>query len=126
MPGKNILVVEDELDFRELLTQILTQKGYQVSAAPNGEDALNLYKNQAFDLVLLDVHLPDMTGFEICRKIRTEGPRPETPILMCTVRSEVAPVAEGLSSGATDYILKPFQVSDLLERIEAALAGAVN
>lgn len=126
MAAKKILIVEDEADFRELLIHVLSQKGYEASAAGNGEEGLELYQKVAPDLVLLDVHLPDMTGFEICRKIRAEGPRPETPILICTVRSEVAPVAEGLSSGATDYVLKPFQVSDLLERIETALAGAIQ
>jgi DNA-binding response OmpR family regulator len=126
MAAKKILIVEDEADFRELLSHVLTQKGYEAAAAANGEEGLDLYQKFAPDLVLLDVHLPDMTGFEICRKIRAEGPRKETPILICTVRSEVAPVAEGLSSGATDYVLKPFQVSDLLERIETALAGAIQ
>jgi two-component system response regulator VanR len=121
---KRVLVVEDEVDFRELVEHVLKDKGYEVATAPNGAEGLQLYDAKPFDVVLLDVHLPDMTGFEICRRIRTEGPRPQTPILICTVRSEVAPVAEGLSSGATDYVIKPFQISDLLERIEAALAGA--
>lgn len=122
--SKKILVVEDEFDFRELLCHVLTEKGYSVSAAGNGEEGIQLYASLAPDLVILDVHLPDMTGFEICRKIRAEGPRPETPVLICTVRSEVAPVAEGLASGATDYVLKPFQISDLLERVESALKPA--
>lgn len=121
---KSVLVVEDEVDFRELVEHVLRDKGYDVATAPNGAEGLQLYEAKPFDVVLLDVHLPDMTGFEICRRIRTQGPRPQTPILICTVRSEVAPVAEGLSSGATDYVIKPFQISDLLERIEAALAGA--
>ena len=121
---KRVLVVEDEVDFRELVEHVLRDKGYDVATAPNGAEGLRLYDEKEFDVVLLDVHLPDMTGFEICRRIRTEGPRPQTPILICTVRSEVAPVAEGLSSGATDYVIKPFQISDLLERIESALAGA--
>jgi DNA-binding response OmpR family regulator len=126
MSKQRILIVEDESDFRDLITHVLTEKGYDVEAAPNGEEGLKLYSEKAPDLVLLDVHLPDMTGFEICRRIRAEGPRPHTPILICTVRSEVAPVAEGLSSGATDYVIKPFQVSDLLERISAALPPIVN
>lgn len=121
---KKILIVEDEVDFRELLCHVLGEKGYAISAAPNGEEGLRLYNSVAPDLVILDVHLPDMNGFEICRKIRSEGPRPDTPILICTVRSEVAPVAEGLGSGANDYVLKPFQISDLLERISSALSLA--
>lgn len=116
-----ILVVEDEADFRDLITHLLREKGFDVVAAANGEEGLRLYAECSPDLVLLDVHLPDMTGFEVCRRIRAEGPRPTTPVLLCTVRSEVAPVAEGLSSGADDYVIKPFQVCDLLERIRAAL-----
>lgn len=121
---RRILVVEDESDFRDLIRHLLSEKGYDVNTAANGEEGLRLYSELAPDLVILDVHLPDMTGFEICRKIRAEGPRAETPILICTVRSEVSPVAEGLGSGATDYVIKPFQVGDLLERISTALAAA--
>lgn len=119
-----ILIVEDEADFRDLLRHVLEEKGHEVEAAGNGEEGLSLYRSAAPDLVLLDVHLPDMTGFDICRRIRAEGPRPETPVLMCTVRSEIAPVAEGLNSGANDYVIKPFAVSDLIERINAALSEA--
>ncbi len=121
---KKVLVVEDEADFRDMLTQILERAGYAVSAAPNGEEGLALYRTAAPDVVILDVHLPDMSGFEICRQIRLQGPRPQTPILMCTVRSEVSGVAEGLGSGATDYVLKPFQVSDMLERVRRVLQQA--
>lgn len=119
-PNK-ILIVEDEADFRDMLKEVLEQAGYRVAAAGNGADGLALYRETAPDAVILDVHLPDMSGFEICRKIRRAGPRPETPILICTVRSEVAGVAEGLDSGATDYVLKPFQVCDLIERLHRAL-----
>jgi DNA-binding response OmpR family regulator len=116
-----ILVVDDEPDFLAIVAHILKEKGYQVVTAPNGEDGLKAYAEEAPDLVILDGNLPDMDGFEICRRIRSRGPRPKTPILLCTVRSEVAPVAEGLGSGADDYILKPFEVSDLLSRVENAL-----
>lgn len=123
MPGEKVLIVEDEADFRDLISHVLEREGYLVRSAVNGEEGLALYSQFAPDVMLLDVHLPDMTGFEICRKIRAEGPRPDTPILICTVRSEVAPVAEGLGSGATDYVIKPFQVADLLARLAAALKG---
>ncbi|MDE2040589.1 MAG: response regulator transcription factor [Elusimicrobia bacterium] len=116
-----VLIVEDEADIRELVCGVLKEKGYEVMLAPNGAEGLRLYAEGSPDLVLLDLHLPDMTGFEICRSIRLKGPRPGTPVLICTVRSEIAPVAEGLACGADDYVLKPFQVSDLLERIKAAL-----
>ena len=123
MGAKKILIVEDEDDIREITRHILEKNGYEVIEAANGEEGLKAYAASAPDLVLLDVHLPDMLGFEICRKIRAEGPRAETPIILCTVRSEVSPVAEGLAAGATDYILKPFEVEDLLNRIETALTA---
>jgi len=118
---RKVLIVEDETDFRDMLRHVLEHAGYQVAAAGNGEDGLGLYRQTLPDVVILDVNLPDMSGFDICRKIREDGPRSETPILMCTVRSEVSGVAEGLGLGATDYVLKPFQVSDLLERLSRAL-----
>ncbi len=121
---KKILIVEDEKDFQDLIRELLERHGYEVDAASNGEEGLKRYGEMAPDLVLLDVHLPDMTGFDILRKIRTAGPRPETPVLMCTVRSELSPVTEGLDAGATDYVIKPFNTPDLLERIGAALARA--
>ena len=122
-PKTKILVVEDEEDFRTILIHLLQKEGYQAFSAGNGEEGLKAYVKEAPDLVLLDVHLPDMTGFDICRKIRAEGPRAKTPIILCTVRSEVAPVAEGLGSGADDYVVKPFEIRDLLDRISSALRG---
>ena len=119
--SKKVLVVEDETDFRDMITHFLEHAGYQVAAAGNGEDGLALYRQTSPDVVILDVNLPDMSGFDICRRIRKEGPRPETPVLICTVHSEVSGVAEGLDCGATDYVLKPFQVPDLIERLRRAL-----
>jgi len=119
---KSILVVEDEEDLREIVQHVLEHAGYRVAAASNGAEGLALYREVSPDAVILDVNLPDMSGYDICRKIRTEGPRAETPILMCTVRSEVVGVAEGLGGGATDYILKPFEIPDLLARLRRALA----
>lgn len=122
MPPQKVLVVEDEPDFNALICYVLRENGYQVESATNGEEGLKLYKSWSPDGVILDVNLPDMNGFEICRNIRQNGPNPRTPILMCTVRTEVSGVAEGLGSGADDYILKPFEIADLLERLKSALA----
>ena len=123
-PTAKILVVDDEADFLAIVSHILEKHGYRVVTAANGSEALERYAADKPDLVVLDANLPDMDGFEICRRIRANGPRPDTPILLCTVRSEVTPVAEGLSAGATDYILKPFEVTDLLERVGKALKAA--
>ena len=122
MPQK-ILVVEDEEDFRSLLSGLLVKEGYAVATAENGEEGLAAYRREAPDLVILDVQLPDMEGFEICRKIRAEGPNPQVPVLFCTIRSAVAPVAEGLKAGATDYVIKPFETKDLLTRVQKALSN---
>lgn len=118
---KKILVVEDEPDYRVLLREILGKAGYAVSDASTGETGLSLYRAESPDLLLLDVMLPDMTGFDFCEKIRTGKIRPRTPILFCTVRSAVSQLARGVKSGGTDYVLKPFVPEDLLARVRAAL-----
>lgn len=119
--ASKILVVEDEEDYRAILVHALSREGYRVSSAANGAEALAAHAREGPDLVLLDVQLPDISGFEVCRRIRRDGPRAEVPIILCTIRSEAAPVSEGLASGATDYVLKPFNIADLLSRIDGAL-----
>ncbi|OGS37298.1 MAG: hypothetical protein A2506_12420 [Elusimicrobia bacterium RIFOXYD12_FULL_66_9] len=120
-PEKKILVVEDEEEYRLLFGSVLGEAGYAVFSAPNGEEGLRLYAEQAPDLVILDVMLPDVLGFEFCRRVRDGKVRPQTPILFCTVRSAVSQLARGVKSGGTDYVLKPFAPEDLLARVRAAL-----
>lgn len=114
-----ILVVDDEHDFRAIATHVLERGGYEVVAAENGAEGLRLFKERAPDLMVLDGHLPDLDGFEICKRLRADGAK--TPILLCTVRSALSTVAEGIEAGATDYVLKPFAMEELLERVAAAL-----
>lgn len=121
---EKVLVVEDEEDFRALLAGLLRDGGYAVAEAPDGRSGLAAFARENPDAVVLDVQLPDIDGFEVCRRIRGGGVGAGVPILLCTVRSSVAPVAEGLKAGATDYVLKPFDPQDLLARVRAALAGA--
>lgn len=125
MPGspakKKILVVEDEPDYRVILRDILGKAGYAVLDASTGETGLSLYRAESPDLVLLDVILPDMTGFDICEKIRKGKVRPHTPILFCTARGAVSQMARGVKLGGTDYVIKPFVPEDLLARVRAAL-----
>lgn len=122
---KKILVVEDEADYRILLREFLGKAGYAVHEASTGEAGLALFRSESPDLLMLDVMLPDMTGFDFCAKIRGGKLRPQTPILFCTVRSAVSQLARGMKSGGTDYVLKPFVPEDLLARVRAALdAGA--
>jgi len=120
-PAQKILVIEDDEDFRYILLKVLTNAGYRTVSAPSGEEGLSAYGKESPDLVVLDVQLPDMMGTDICRKIRSQGPKPQTPILLCTIRSALVSVSEGLAAGATDYILKPFSPDDLLDRVRRAL-----
>jgi DNA-binding response OmpR family regulator len=120
---KTILVVDDEPEYRELAERLLSQAGYAVLTASNGAEALRAFSEKSPDLLLLDVMLPDMLGFDLCRRIRRGKERADTPILFCSVRSAVTSLAEGLKSGSTDYVIKPFEPKDLLKRVRAALAG---
>lgn len=121
--NKKILVVDDEEEYRVLLDRILTGAGYAVFAAGTGQEGLKLFASHRPDLIMLDVMLPDMLGFEFCRKIRGGGSAPETPVLFCTVRSAVSSLARGVREGSTDYVIKPFVPADLLKRVRAALSG---
>jgi two-component system alkaline phosphatase synthesis response regulator PhoP len=114
-----LLLVEDEPALVTTLTDRLTAEGYAVAAAGDGETALRRVQEEAFDLVLLDVALPKMDGFEVCRELRRRGD--ETPILMLTARTQVIDRVVGLKLGADDYLTKPFDTAELLARIEALL-----
>ncbi len=114
-----LLLVEDEHGLRVTLTDRLTSEGYSVVSAADGDIALELATRQAFHLIILDVMLPRRNGFEVCRIVRENGVR--TPILMLTARSETVDKVSGLRIGADDYVIKPFEMPELLARIEALL-----
>ena len=116
-----ILVVDDDADFRAILYHLLANAGYRVSQAANGTEGLERFAADRPDLVLLDISMPDIDGLEVCRRIRASEKSGRTPILLISVRSQLATVSEGLEAGATDYVLKPFEVDDLLSRIDKAL-----
>ena len=116
-----ILVVEDEDALATLLQYNLDKEGYQVAVACDGEEALVLASERQPDLVLLDWMLPKVSGIEVCRRLRA---RPETrnvPILMLTARGEESDRVRGLDTGADDYIIKPFSMTELSARIRAVL-----
>lgn len=115
----NILIVEDEEKMREGLKDNLEFEGYDVSMAADGEIAWQLIQKNKYDLILLDVMLPKMSGFEICKNTRNAGI--STPIIMLTAKGEEIDKVLGLELGADDYITKPFSLRELLARIKAIL-----
>jgi two-component system phosphate regulon response regulator PhoB len=123
--GAKLLVVEDEQALAELLTYNLEAEGYEVRYAESAEDAELLVAEEAPDMVILDWMLPQVSGIELCRRFRS---RPETsamPILMLTARGEESDRIRGLSTGADDYVVKPFSLPELLARVKAVLRRAV-
>jgi len=112
-----ILVVEDEHKIAHSIKKGLEQESLAVDLAYNGNDGYDLASSSNYDLIILDVMLPEMTGIEICAKLREENIH--TPILMLTARGQVSDKVEGLNSGADDYLTKPFAFEELLARIKA-------
>jgi DNA-binding response OmpR family regulator len=118
---KHLLIVEDEEGILQFLKQGLEEENYQISTATNGLDGLTLFQKEKFDLVLLDWMLPEMTGLEVCKKIRETNSK--TPIIFLTAKDTVQETVEGLKTGANDYIKKPFSFDELVERIKVQLRG---
>ncbi len=114
-----ILVIEDEPTITEFLRVGLGYEGYEVAVAPDGLSGLALAEEKEFDLIILDIMLPDMSGFKVCQKLRSRGC--DTPIIMLTALTEVSDRVTGLDSGADDYITKPFSFEELLARIRVQL-----
>ena len=114
----SVLVVEDDKNIAELLQMYLEKEGYAVTVASDGGQGLSKFRSVKPDLVLLDVMMPVMDGWAVCRAIRTES---QTPIIMLTAKGETDDKVTGLRTGADDYITKPFEMREVLARIEAVL-----
>ena len=113
-----ILIVEDEESFSEALSFLLTKEGFTVTVAENGRTALEVFKTEAFDLVLLDLMIPEVSGTEVCRAIRTTS---SVPIIMLTAKDSEIDKVVGLELGADDYVTKPYSSRELVARIKAVL-----
>lgn len=113
-----ILLVDDDLELTQLLTEILTLEGFQVTVAEDGEEGLQRLAEQSFDLVLLDVMMPKLNGFAMLTKLRKTH---DTPVLMLTARGDSQDRVNGLEAGADDYLAKPFDDRELLARVRAIL-----
>lgn len=112
-----VLLAEDEKRMNRALCELMRREGYEVTAVENGEDALYEIEGGLYDLIVLDVMMPYMNGFEVAKKARAAGIK--TPILMLTAKSELDDKVEGLDSGADDYLTKPFMSKELLARLRA-------
>jgi DNA-binding response OmpR family regulator len=117
MSGR-VLLTEDDPRIRAAMRLVLEEEGYSVAEAASGERATETFAAQPADVVLVDVMLPGMSGFDLCRKLRESS---DVPIIMVTARSDTADVVKGLEAGADDYVTKPFVPKELLARIAAAL-----
>ena len=117
-----ILVVEDELAIQQGLCDVLAFHGYQPTGVGTGEEGLRCGRSGQYELVILDIMLPGMNGFDVCEQLRAELPR--LPILMLTARGAEDDVLRGFRCGSDDYVTKPFSISELLARVEALLRRA--
>ena len=116
--SQKIVVVEDDINIAELLRLYLEKDGFEVLIAHDGGTGLNLAETEKPDLVMLDIMLPVMDGWQVCRAIRKDS---KTPIIMLTAKGETEDKVTGLEMGADDYIVKPFEVKELLARVHAVL-----
>ncbi len=119
MAGERLLLVDDEDNLRSMLEAALRYEGFDVRAAASGRDTLAVLEERLPDLILLDVMMPDLDGFEVCRRLRNDGVR--TPVLFLTARDATDDKVRGLMLGGDDYLVKPFSLDELVARITAVL-----
>ena len=122
MAGERLLLVDDEENLRTMLAAALAHSGFEVDTVANGRDALVRTKELLPDLILLDVMMPDLDGFEVCRRLRAEYVK--VPIIFLTARDETRDKVRGLTTGGDDYLVKPFSLEELVARVEAVLRRA--
>jgi two-component system OmpR family response regulator len=126
-PKPNVLVVDDEEHITELLAMGLGFNGFEVERAASGRGALDAIERRRPDLVVLDVMLPDLDGFEVARRLRqSEGAGTRLPIIFLTARDTTADKVEGLRLGSDDYVTKPFSIEELIERVKAVLRRSIG
>ena len=127
---KKILIVEDEEDYQHLIGQVLAESGFETFYAADGAEGLEKAKKELPDIIILDINLPKLNGWEVLKSIRNDAASKlkNIPVIMLTVRGEDVDQIKGLDSGADDYVAKPFIPKELLSRINAVLkrAGGKN
>ena len=125
---KQILVVEDSQDLRELITRMLVFENYDILVAKDGEEGLEIVKSQKLDLILLDIMMPGKSGIEVLEEIRAtrDSKIKDLPIVMVTAKSSIADVDAALFAGATSYIVKPFRAAALKAKIQSIFDNLAN
>lgn len=124
--AKRILVVDDDENILNLEKTILEQKGFDVTSAAGGAQALTILAEQTFDLILLDVMMPEVDGFTVCRKIKEDARLKDIPVIFLTAKGGGEALAEGFESGAVMYINKPFTANKLLTIVNTMLDSGTN
>lgn len=120
-PGPVILLVDDNPQNLQVLGKLLQEEKYEIEFAVNGEATLEWLKNKQFDLILLDLNMPGMNGFEVCKRIRSDNRMYEVPIIFLSAESERESILKGFEVGAQDYVTKPFDSRELLARVKTQL-----
>ena len=119
---KKILIAEDERDIRDLVSFTLQFAGYQVVAAADGQEAVELAIREQPDMILMDVRMPRMTGYEACAIMKADAKLKDIPVIFLSAKGQDSEIQTGLQAGAADYLLKPFAPDQLTERIQTVLA----
>lgn len=117
-----IVIAEDEPDIRELIAFTLRFAGHEVVTGANGEEGYELAKKERPDLVMLDVRMPRMTGYEACKRIKSEPEIAHIPVIFLSAKGQESEIEQGLAAGAEEYLLKPFAPDQLTERVKVVLA----
>ena len=117
-----ILIAEDERDIRDLIAFTLRFAGHEVATASNGEEAVQLAPKESPDLILMDVRMPRMTGYEACEAMKANPDLKDMPVVFLSAKGQENEIATGLAAGAEDYLLKPFAPDQLTERVRAILS----
>ena len=116
--NKTILIIEDEEDIRDIVAHYIKKEGYIVKTAENGKYGISIVLNEKIDLIILDLMLPDISGYDVCREVSKGN---NIPIIMLTARNDIVDKVRGLELGADDYITKPFDVREVVARVNACL-----
>jgi two-component system alkaline phosphatase synthesis response regulator PhoP len=119
---KKILIAEDEKDIRDLVSFTLQFAGYQVISASDGQEAVELAVKEVPSLILMDVRMPRMSGYEACKRIKSEPALQDVPVVFLSAKGQEAEIKLGLDAGAQEYVVKPFAPAELVERVKEILA----